>query len=99
MNLKYELSNLAILDLEDIWKYTAKNWSISQANSYYRLFYNKIDEICKHPNIGKSIEQLKKEHRIVKVKSHLIIYKIKNETIFVDRILHQRMDIKTRIRK
>ena len=99
MNLRYELSHLAKLDLENIWKYTAKKWSVNQANSYYELLINQVSEICKNPNIGKSLEQIKMEHRAMQVKSHLIIYKVKNKIVFVDRVLHQRMDIVKRINK
>jgi len=97
MNLKYEFSHLAKLDLEYIWKYTANNWSVDQANKYYKLIIDKINEICKNPNIGKSLESFKKKHRVIKVISHLVIYKLHNDSIFIDRILHKRMDIETRI--
>ena len=37
MTPRYEVSKLAILDLENIWAYTLENWSLEQANKYYEL--------------------------------------------------------------
>ncbi|REG83358.1 type II toxin-antitoxin system RelE/ParE family toxin [Algoriphagus antarcticus] len=60
MKLVYELSKLAINDLESIWNYTPEKWSVEQANSYYRLIFEIIDSICIDPQIGKSIMVVKK---------------------------------------
>ena len=93
MSLKYKLSKLALRDLDGIWEYTFETWSKAQANKYYKEIIKGIDVICKNPEIGKSIDELKSNHRIKKVKFHLIVYKVKNNIIFIDRILHERMDI------
>ncbi len=97
MKYSYELSELAKLDLEDIWIYTVKRWSLNQANEYYELIIDEILEICKNPQLGKSIELIKKLHRLRKIKSHLIIYKIDNKTVYVNRILHKKMEINSRL--
>jgi len=97
MSLKYELSSLAGEDLERIWLYTYETWSITQADFYYNLILDEIEKLCNHPEIGRTIEKVKRDHRIREVKSHLIIYKIKNDIIYVDRILHQRMDIESQL--
>jgi plasmid stabilization system protein ParE len=52
-----------------------------------------IGKICDNSDIGKAIDEIKKGHKRTNVKSHMIIYKIKESTIYIDRILHQRMDI------
>ncbi len=93
MILKYKLSKLAIKDIDAIWIYTAEQWSLEQANIYYRLIFDAVNLICANPKIGKSIEAIKKEHRSKIVKSHMIIYKIEDSTVLIDRVLHQRMDI------
>ncbi len=33
--LKYEISELALEDLDNIWEYTDEQWSNEQANKYY----------------------------------------------------------------
>lgn len=99
MNLTYEISNLARQDLEDIWKYTVENWSSSQADKYYRILVKEFDVICKNPEIGKSIDHVKPGHRTRGIKSHLIVYKMQSEKIWIDRILHVRMDIESRLKE
>ena len=35
MKINYELSRLALEDIDNIWYYTIENWSKTQANKYY----------------------------------------------------------------
>ncbi|HLK28905.1 MAG TPA: type II toxin-antitoxin system RelE/ParE family toxin [Puia sp.] len=95
--LPYVISKKAISDLEDIWLYTADKWSIEQADRYYNLIFDEISFICKNPKTGKEMEHVRKSYRAAKVKSHLIFYKIENNTIMIVRILHERMDIENRL--
>lgn len=93
MKLKYRLSTLALEDIDSIWEYTVEKWSIKQAEKYYQLIIAAIHSICKHPKIGRAIPEVNNKHRTLIVGSHMIIYKIENDLILIDRILHQRMDI------
>ena len=92
MKLNFKLSRLALEDIDSIWEYTVKNWSVEQAEKYYNLIFNGIDSICRNPETGKSINEVKQLHRRLLIGSHMIIYKQHNNLILVDRILHQRMD-------
>ena len=93
MKFNFKISNLALKDLNEIWAYTAEHWSKQQANKYYREIIQAIQEISNSPELGKPIDDVIQTHRRINVKSHMVIYKIKDETLFVDRILHQMMDI------
>jgi toxin ParE1/3/4 len=93
MKLEFKLSKLALEDIEGIWYFTLEQWSKDQANEYYTLIIDEISKICINPKIGKSIKDIKPNHRIMKIKSHMIIYKIDRNCIYIDRILHERMDI------
>lgn len=97
MKLDYELSKLAINDLESIWSYTAKEWSVKQANKYYEIIFDVIDSICTDPEIGRSIREVKENHRLKIAHSHMIIYKIENEKILIDSILPQKMDVENKL--
>lgn len=92
MILKYELSELALEDVNSIWEYTILNWSIEQAEKYYNELFDGVNLICQNPKIGKSINEVKENYRSKVVRQHMIIYKIQNDIIFIDRILHERMD-------
>ncbi|MFZ1678925.1 MAG: type II toxin-antitoxin system RelE/ParE family toxin [Saprospiraceae bacterium] len=93
MKLRYEVRKLALSDLDAIWEYTADQWSKQQANKYYKQIFEVINDICSNPEIGKIINDVKEGHRMMYVKSNMIVYKIVNNKILIDRILHQRMDI------
>ncbi|MDQ3142144.1 MAG: type II toxin-antitoxin system RelE/ParE family toxin [Bacteroidota bacterium] len=97
MKLLFELSKLAKTDLEEIWIYTVNEWSIRQANIYYKLIITKIEHIRKNPTIGKSIVSIKPNHRVLQIKSHIIVYQVKDKKLLIDRILHKNMDIEHRI--
>jgi len=91
--MPFFISKKAVSDLEEIWLYTIEKWSIEQADRHYNLIFDEINYICKNINAGKSMEHVRKGYRASKVKSHLIFYRVINNTIEVIRILHERMDI------
>lgn len=93
MSLTFEISELVHADLVSIWNYTAMNWSTAQADKYFNEIITQIQTICVNPQIGKSIRHIKKHHRKINVVSHMIIYKVLEERILIDRISHQRMEI------
>ena len=97
MKHTYEISHLAHSDLENIWRYTYEEWSLSQANRYYDSLICEFLEICKYPEIGREIREIKQGHRIRLIQSHMIVYKIEKEKIWIDRILHQEMDIESQL--
>lgn len=70
---------------------------MEQADRYYNLIFDEINYICKNINAGKSMEHVRKGYRATKVKSHLIFYRVLNDTIEVIRILHEQMDIESRL--
>ena len=94
MNLNYKISKLAKEDLENIWKFTKENWSTNQANKYFEGIIGQINKLTTNPEIGKSIEIVKSGSRVLKYKSHIIVYKVDEDIIKVDRILHKKMNIK-----
>ncbi len=97
--MNYLISKQAELDLENIWLYTFKEWSINQADYYLDLIIDEIEYISKNPKSGKDYNEIRKGYFRSRVKSHFIFYKInlQEENIEVIRILHQQMDIESHI--
>ncbi len=96
---KYFLSNKAIEDLSGIWKYTFYTWSEKQADKYYNTLIDNCKFIADNPQIGKDYSNILNSLRGYKVEHHIIFYKkIDSKTIII-RILHERMDIKNRIKE
>lgn len=91
---KIRLSRKAITDLDCIWDYTVETWSEEQAVIYYRQIYTAIQGLNSLPVF------LEKEYNVVqsglfgfKVGHHIVFYKKhKDGSIWVDRILHEKMD-------
>jgi toxin ParE1/3/4 len=96
----YKISNQALIDLEQIWLYTFKNWSIVQADRYYNLLISEMEYVSQNQDSGKSMNHIKYGYRASKVKSHLIFYKTSSESeIEIIRIFHERMDIENRLKE
>ena len=95
--LSYVISKKAVSDLEEIWVFTAEKWSADQADRYYNLIFDEINFICKNIHAGKPMEHVRKDYRASKVKSHLIFYRIISDTVEIIRILHERIDIESRL--
>lgn len=94
----YKLTKKAVQDLKQIWNYTFDNWSEYQADKYYKELLNHCSKIAKDPILGKQYGFLIKGLKGSKVNKHIIFYRqITEEEIEVERILHERMDLKTRL--
>jgi toxin ParE1/3/4 len=96
-SLPYAISKKAVSDLEEIWLYTVEKRSIEQADRYYALILDEIDFICKNVNTGRSMDHVRKGYRASKVKTHLIFYRVTNDVVEIIRILHERMDMDSRL--
>ena len=95
---EYIISEKALEDLNNIWIYTAENWSVDQANRYYNLIVDEIEYVSENFEETNDFRNIRKNYRFSKVNSHLVFYrKTENTEMEVVRILHERMDIKNRI--
>lgn len=96
--MNYSISSKARADLIGIWEFTKENWSVQQADKYYQIIINRFSDISSNPNLGKNYDDLRAGYRAINVKSHVIFYRVTREnSIEIIRILHQRMDYKTKI--
>ncbi len=97
--MSFKISHKAKDDIEKIWLYTYENWSLEQANRYVQLIFDEITFLSVNPTSGKDIGYIRKNYRSSKVKSHLIFYmhSTKKTSIEIIRVLHERMDIESRI--
>ncbi len=94
----YIISEKALEDINNIWIYTAENWSVEQADRYYNLIIDEIEYIVDNLDMARNFGKIRKSYRYSKVKSHLIFFKKdKANEIEVVRILHERMNIENRL--
>jgi toxin ParE1/3/4 len=91
---EYIISGKALDDINNIWIYTAENWSIEQADRYYNLIFDEIEYIADNFEMARDFGAIRKNYKCSKVKSHLVFFKkTKSNEIEVVRILHEKMDI------
>lgn len=94
----YKISRLAYQDLEDIWKYTAKKWSIEQADRYTERIFNCITRISKDVKLAKSASHIVEGYFYMASGKHFVFFKIENTIILIDRVLHQQMDVEKQLK-
>ncbi|UUW08520.1 type II toxin-antitoxin system RelE/ParE family toxin [Flavobacterium plurextorum] len=94
---KYHFTNKAVEDLADIWNYTFDEWSENQADKYYLLLLDSCQELAENPNLGKKYDTVAESLFGFKSNLHILFYQIiSNTEIEVVRILHGRMDLKSK---
>ncbi|HLW30639.1 MAG TPA: type II toxin-antitoxin system RelE/ParE family toxin [Aequorivita sp.] len=99
--MRFRISEEAAIDLEEIWLYTSEYWSIDQADRYLNRLLDEIEYLCQNPRMGEDYSDIREGYFRLRVKSHLIFYRInlRKEVIEIIRVLHQRMDIANRLNK
>lgn len=96
----YFLTKKAVEDLSKIWDYTFETWSEIQADRYYYMLLDSCQELADEKVHGKNYPEVREDISGLKVGLHIIFYrKLKGNKIEIARILHSRMDLKTRMQE
>jgi toxin ParE1/3/4 len=94
----YKLTNKAIKDLKSIWNYTFDTWSENQADKYYEQILKYCERLSAEPEKGKKYFGLIDGLRGSKINKHIIFYReISKNTIEIERVLHEQMDLKSHL--
>lgn len=97
---KYFLTNRAVEDLSKIWDYTFEVWSENQAEKYYYMLLDACQELAEEKLPGKSYVEVSQDLLGFRVGQHIIFYRrLKASKIEIARILHSRMDLKSRMQE
>ncbi|VAW50307.1 hypothetical protein MNBD_GAMMA06-658 [hydrothermal vent metagenome] len=92
--MKYQLTEEAARDVEEILAYSVKNFGVAQTQHYFEALKECIELLASNPNMGHSAEDILPECLRFPHESHIIFYKNFSSSILVVRILHERMDPK-----
>jgi len=88
----------ALDDLNEIWFYTFDEWSEKQADKYYAALEFACKQIGKNSELGKKYDGISKNLLGLRTGQHIIFYQVPSkDRIEVVRILHERMDLKSRL--
>ena len=95
---KVILRQEAIDDLNDIWVYTFEEWSEKQADKYYSALEFACIQIGRNPERGKEYKEINSNLFGLRIGKHIIFYQIiTKDEIEIIRILHERMDLNSRM--
>ena len=93
----FRLSAKSLEDLKVIGRFTGKSWGPEQC----KIYLSKLDEsfhiLADQPHLGITRNDIRKGYRVYHVGRHLIFYRQKSTCIEIIRILHDRMDVETRL--
>lgn len=90
--IRYRLSPAASNDLEEIWLYSARNWSSRQAGRYTAMLKKSLDQLLAMPELATERTEFTPPVRIHPSGRHLIVYQITGENLDVLRILGGQQD-------
>jgi toxin ParE1/3/4 len=87
---RIELSQQAKEDFRDILSYTLTTWGEAQLAKYRASINDALQVISQNPSAGRP--SVKPTLKVLAVEHHRIFYRTIDDTIYVVRILHERMD-------
>ncbi len=97
--MKYQLTDEATRDVEEILAYSVKGFGVAQTEYYFKALKECIELLADNPDIGYSAEDILPGYLRFPYESHVVFYKKLSSSIIVVRILHERMDAKLRLNK
>ncbi|MFM2393198.1 MAG: hypothetical protein RLZZ546_1180 [Bacteroidota bacterium] len=92
---KIVFTNKAKEDLKQIWEYTYETWSEKQADKYYEEIIQSCLNLIVDQEQGKNYSIIFENLKGIKCNKHIIFYRVlKSRNIEIERILHEKMDVK-----
>ncbi len=92
----FELSELAELDFRDILSFTLQMWGEHQFAEYKGMIDGALQTIARNPGIGRQHDDT--TLRVFPVGRHQIFYIVDDATVYIVRILHERMNASRHLR-
>ncbi len=91
---RFLLRASAEADLADIWRFTATQWSETQADRYHEGIVEALTVLASGHVQGRHCDEIRPGYRRYNVGSHVIFYRAAGDDIDVVRILHARRDFR-----
>ncbi|PKA69008.1 MULTISPECIES: type II toxin-antitoxin system RelE/ParE family toxin [Pseudomonas] len=89
---EYRLTPAAEGDLEAIWRYTAGQWGLEQANRYIDIITAAFTQLAERPKTAPACDDIGTGYRRCSVERHMIYFRITSYGIAIIRVLHDRME-------
>ncbi|WP_084627557.1 type II toxin-antitoxin system RelE/ParE family toxin [Elstera litoralis] len=93
--MRFRLTRLADADLVEIAEYTARQWGEAQARKYAAAFIEAFQRLSDDPMTpaSRARDDLQPGCRILTIEEHFIVYRRRNGTTEILRVLHRRMNL------
>lgn len=88
--MNYRIRPRAEADLREIWRYTSRNWSPEQADTYYNKLVDGIEAVAADGELGRPSFRSNVFRHVVG--SHVIYFRRRGSMVYIIRVLHSRMD-------
>jgi toxin ParE1/3/4 len=79
-------------DIDDIYLHGAKQFGVPEADRYIDGVADAFEMIAQFPMMAMERDEIQPPVRVYRYRSHLIVYRIMNDEVYVTRILHYSMD-------
>lgn len=83
----FRLTPAARNDLEDIWLYTAQQWSFQQADRYTDILEDTFERLLFMPEMARERPEFDPPVRIHPSAEHLILYRVEEDHLVILRVL------------
>ena len=94
----FVLTNKAKADLKAIGRYTTATWGREQRDRYLALIDSSFHDLAIHPLKGRDCSDIRPGYRKQGVGKHIVFYRsLDAEHIEIVRVLHERMDVESRL--
>jgi toxin ParE1/3/4 len=94
----FRLTKKAYEDLKSIAIYTEEKWDKNQCILYLTMLDSAFHEIAKNPDSGIKIDDIRKGYFKYRAGKHFVFYHQTKSTVKIVRILHQMMDIESKLK-
>lgn len=95
---RFVLTRAAKEDLKSIGRYTADTWGREQRNRYLALLDASMHDLADNPRLGRDCGEIRAGYRRYRVGKHVLFYRqLDPDRIEIVRVLHERMDVETRL--
>ena len=87
-----EVSEQAVNDLKEIYKYSYHQFGEEQAEHYYAALWDCFQRLAETPEIGRQRLEFDPPLRSYNHRRHVVFYDVHDDYILIVRVLHQNME-------
>jgi toxin ParE1/3/4 len=88
----YKLSAAAAKDIELLLDQSVVQFGIQRTQIYFESLEHCLELLGENPQLGSAADDIRESYRRFPHESHVIFYSVRQDEVFIVRILHKHMD-------